>query len=245
MGIVGGKADFQALHAGKDYKKLHMLTLWQTMTSWLNTCLTSACLGEKKNNDMKEENNELDNNLDHTSQEIAVEDTSQNPSADKSENLQTDETETAESEFRRLQAEAADWKDKYIRLYAEFENFRQRTSKEKINLIATASEGLMLELLPVVDDFERSIKAMEQASDVQSLREGVELVFHKLIKTLNQKGLKPMDSIGQVFNADLHEAITQIPAPDPAGKGKVIDEIEKGYTLHDKPIRYAKVVIGS
>lgn len=150
-----------------------------------------------------------------------------------------------ESELDKLKNEAADWKDKYIRLYAEFENFRQRTSKEKLALISTATEGLMIEILPVIDDFERSMKAMETASEINSLREGVELVYHKLLKTLNQKGLKPMESIGKPFDAEFQEAITQIPAADPTQKGIVVDEVEKGYTLNDKTIRFAKVVIGS
>lgn len=156
-----------------------------------------------------------------------------------------DATTDSNLELEKLRTEAADWKDKYIRLYAEFENFRQRTSKEKLALIGTATEGLMTELLPVIDDFERSLKAMEQATDVASLKEGVELVFHKLVKTLNNKGLKPMESIGKPFDADSHEAITQIPAPDPSQKGLVLDEVEKGYQLQDKTIRYAKVVIGA
>lgn len=155
-------------------------------------------------------------------------------------------TETNEqSENEKLRAEAADWKDKYLRLYAEFENFRSRTSREKVALISTASEGLMKDLLPVLDDFERSLKAMESAADVQSLREGVDLVFHKFTGILQQKGLKPMDAIGKPFDADFHEAITQFPAPDSSQKGLVIEEVEKGYSLHEKTIRFAKVVIGA
>ena len=150
-----------------------------------------------------------------------------------------------QSETDRLRAEAADWKDKYVRIYAEFENFRSRTSREKIALISTATEGLMKDLLPVLDDFERSLRAMETAADVQSLREGVELVFHKFTGILQQKGLKPMESLGKPFDADFHEAITQFPAPDPSQKGLVMDEVEKGYSLHDKTIRFAKVVIGA
>ena len=155
-------------------------------------------------------------------------------------------TETNEqSENEKLRAEAADWKDKYLRLYAEFENFRSRTSREKVALISTASEGLMKDLLPVLDDFERSLKAMETAADVQSLREGVDLVFHKFTGILQQKGLKAMESVGKQFDADFHEAITQFPAPDPSQKGLVIEEVEKGYSLHEKTIRFAKVVIGA
>ena len=155
-------------------------------------------------------------------------------------------TETNEqSENEKLRAEAADWKDKYLRLYAEFENFRSRTSREKVALISTASEGLMKDLLPVLDDFERSLKAMETAADVQSLREGVDLVFHKFTGILQQKGLKAMESVGKPFDADFHEAITQFPAPDSSQKGLVIEEVEKGYSLHEKTIRFAKVVIGA
>jgi molecular chaperone GrpE len=168
-------------------------------------------------------------------------------SKEQQPNEETDATEETkeQSENDRLRAEAADWKDKYLRLYAEFENFRTRTSREKVALISTASEGLMKDLLPVLDDFERSLKAMETAADVQSLREGVELVFHKFTGILQQKGLKAMESIGKPFDADFHEAITQFPATDPSQKGLVMDEVEKGYSLHDKTIRFAKVVIGA
>jgi molecular chaperone GrpE len=195
---------------------------------------------------MESINKDLDNNnLEQPTQELEGEGLNENISADTSEIQNEEENKTEVSETQKWQTEAADWKDKYIRLYAEFENFRHRTSKEKIGLISTASEGLMVELLPVLDDFERSIKAMEQANDISSLKEGVELVFHKLSKTLNQKGLKSMESIGKPFDADFHEAITQIPSPSPEQKGQVIDEIEKGYILNEKTIRYAKVVIGS
>ncbi len=149
------------------------------------------------------------------------------------------------ADAEKIQAEAAEWKDKYLRLYAEFDNFRSRSSREKIALISTATEGLMKDLLPVMDDFERSLKAMETSTDVNSLREGVQLVFHKFSGILQQKGLKAMEAIGNPFDADFHEAVTQIPAPEPAQKGHVIDEIEKGYSLNDKTIRFAKVIIGS
>jgi len=165
------------------------------------------------------------------------------PEVDTVEETGSDTPEVSESD--KLKAEAADWKDKYIRLYAEFENYRQRTSKEKVAMIGTASEALMKELLPVIDDFERSLLAIETSTDVAGIKEGVELVYHKLIKTLTQKGLKAMDSVGKPFDADFQEAITQFPAPTPEQKGQVIDEVEKGYTLHDKTIRFAKVVIGA
>lgn len=149
------------------------------------------------------------------------------------------------TEAEKSRAEATEWKDKYLRLYAEFENFRARNSREKMALISTATEGLMKDLLPVMDDFERSLKAMETTADVESLREGVHLVYHKFSGILQQKGLKAMEAIGNPFDADFHEAVTQIPATDPEQKGRVMDEIEKGYSLHDKTIRFAKVIIGS
>ncbi len=184
------------------------------------------------------ENTAFENDQEHSSQSQSAEQVSA-----EAETLSEETKE--QSELDKLRAEAADWKDKYVRLYAEFENFRTRTSKEKVVLISTASEGLMKDLLPVLDDFERSLKAMETAADVQSLREGVELVFHKFSGILQQKGLKAMEAVGKPFDADFHEAITQFPAPDPSQKGLVIDEVEKGYSLHDKTIRFAKVIIGA
>jgi len=188
-------------------------------------------------------------NIDNTLENSDLQQENSTETLDESnaqETVEAAEQEVPElSEADKLKVEAADWKDKYIRLYAEFENFRQRTSKEKLNLISTASEGLMVDLLPVMDDFERTLKAIETSTDIQSLKEGVELVFHKFQKTLSQKGLKAMESVGKPFDAELQEAITQFPAPTPEQKGQVIDEVEKGYTLNDKTIRFAKVVIGS
>ena len=135
-------------------------------------------------------------------------------------------------------------KDKYLRLYADFENFRRRTAKEKLETVSFANAELIKSLLPVVDDFERALGSIENATEIDAIKEGVSLIFHKLQKTLETKGLKPMTSKGEVFDADLHESITQFAAPSDDLKGKVIDEIEKGYLLNDKVIRYAKVVVG-
>ena len=132
-----------------------------------------------------------------------------------------------------------------MRLYAEFENYKRRTLAERIELFKTAGQEIMLAMIPVLDDFDRALKAMENATDVASVKEGIDLVSHKFKNTLVAKGLKPMESIGQSFNADLHEAITNIPAPSEDMKDKVIDEVEKGYYLGDKVIRYAKVVVGA
>jgi len=143
-------------------------------------------------------------------------------------------------------AELAEMKDKYIRLMAEFENFRRRTAKERIDFSKTATQDLMTELLPVIDDMERAQQSMEATKDVDAMLQGLELVFHKLRHVTQQKGLKPIDiKPGDSFDSDFHEAVTQIPAPSEDLKGKIVDVIEKGYTLNDKVIRFAKVIIGA
>jgi molecular chaperone GrpE len=174
-------------------------------------------------------------------------DTVENEAADTEgqEPEAAEEGAAGDQETAKLRAELGEMKDKYLRLYSEFDNFRRRTAKEKTDLFKTANQELMAALLPVLDDLERARRAMEEAEDTEAVKEGVELVFHKIANTVQQKGLKPMESIGQPFDPDLHEAITQIPAPDESMKGKVVDEVEKGYFLHDKVIRFAKVVIGA
>lgn len=141
-------------------------------------------------------------------------------------------------ELASLKAEVAEQKDKYLRLYADFDNFKKRTAKEKLEIIQTASKDVIKDMLAVVDDFERAIKA----SGSTDPNDGVRLIYNKFVKTLADKGVKAMETVGTEFNADIHEAITEIPV---AGmEGKVIDEVEKGYYLNDKIIRYAKVVVG-
>jgi len=149
-----------------------------------------------------------------------------------------------ENETGKLQQEAAEWKDKYLRLVAEFDNFRKRNAKERLELIQTAGKDVIASLLDVLDDSERAQKQLDTSNDAAANKEGVLLVFNKLKNILQSKGLKPMNSNGQEFNPDLHEAITEIPAPTPALKGKVVDEVQKGYYLNDKIIRFAKVVVG-
>lgn len=151
------------------------------------------------------------------------------------------------SDMEKLQQELVESKDKYLRLYSEFENYRRRTAKEKLELVDTASEGLMTALLPVMDDFERAEKSLnEEGATLEAMKEGLDLIFQKFKNTLVQKGLKDMENgIGSDFDPDFHEAITQIPVEDKKMKGKVVDVIEKGYMLKDKVIRYAKVVTGA
>ena len=134
--------------------------------------------------------------------------------------------------------------DKYLRLYSEFENFRRRTAKEKLELMNSAGSDFAAEILPVVDDFERAIQSNENNDDKEALKEGFKLIHHKLLHLLQNKGVKPMDSINKPFDTEYHEAITNIPAPSEDMKGKVIDVAEKGYFFNDKVLRYAKVVVG-
>jgi molecular chaperone GrpE len=136
--------------------------------------------------------------------------------------------------------------DKYLRLYAEFDNYKRRTAKERIELFKTANADVIKSMLSVLDDFDRAKKSMEIAKDIEAVKEGIQLIHHKLKSTLQSQGLTEMESVvGKAFDTDLHEAITNVPAPSEDLKGKVMDEVEKGYLLNDKVIRYAKVVVGS
>jgi molecular chaperone GrpE len=147
-------------------------------------------------------------------------------------------------ELSKLRQEVGEWKEKYIRQAAEFDNFRKRNAKERLDLIQTAGKDVISSLLDVLDDCDRAQKQLETSDDLKTIKEGVMLVFNKMRNTLQAKGLKTMESREQDFNPDLHEAITEIPAPSDALKGKVLDEVQKGYYLNDKIIRFAKVVVG-
>lgn len=150
----------------------------------------------------------------------------------------------SEDELERLKEEAAAAKDKYLRLAAEFDNYRRRSAKERLELVATAGKDVIAALLDVLDDSERAARQIESAADLNTEKEGIMLVFNKLRHVLQQKGLKPMDANGVPFDPELHDAITEIPAPSEALKGKVVDVIQPGYYLNDKLIRHAKVVVG-
>jgi len=160
------------------------------------------------------------------------------------------ETEVSENELSvedqmlNLQAELDKEKDKFLRLFAEFENYKRRTGKERVEMFKTAGQEVMQSMLPVLDDFDRALIEIQKAKD-KNLQKGVELISNKLRETLKSKGLKEMEvSAGDVFDADIHEAITQIPAPKDSLKGKIVDVIEKGYELGEKIIRFPKVVTG-
>jgi molecular chaperone GrpE len=171
----------------------------------------------------------------------------QDENLEQNENNQEQETQEEVTELSQeeiLSNQLAEANDKFARLFAEFDNYKKRTSKERVELISTASEKVISKLLTVLDDFDRALNAMATAQDVESVKQGVELVNNKFRKILENEGLKEMTVIGETFDADFQEAITAIPSPSEDMKNKVIDVVEKGYTLNDKVIRFAKVVIG-
>jgi len=182
-----------------------------------------------------------------------VKDKEQDRNIDTSMNINTDENidgnqhlndpVAEESEIEKLRQQVDELNDRYLRQVAEFENFKRRNARERIELIQTAGKEVITDLLDVVDDSERAQKQMDTTQDVQQVREGVQLVFTKLRNTLASKGLKPIDALNKDFNVDLHEAVTEIDAGEEM-KGKVVAEIQKGYYLNDKIIRFAKVVVG-
>ena len=152
--------------------------------------------------------------------------------------------ETPEDKIAALQAELEKSQKEYLFLMAEFDNYRKRTVKEKAELIKNGGEKAMLGLLPVIDDFERAIDAIDKSSDVEGLKEGVDLIYNKFMKYLESQQVKPMESTGTDFDADIYEAVTTFPASDESMKGKVIDTVQKGYTINEKVLRHAKVVVG-
>jgi len=175
--------------------------------------------------------------------DIQLEDTRQD-SPDSFETLNGTDEPKIQSELKKFQEDLADAKDKYLRLYSEFENFRRRTAKEKLEMISSANEQVITSLLPILDDFERAEKAF-QGTESKEL-EGFLLIYNKFKKIIEQAGVKPMElQAGSEFNADIHDAITQLPTPDEKLKGKVVDVIEKGYLLGEKVVRHAKVIVGS
>ena len=191
--------------------------------------------------DQEHKEKEMEKNIPNqeVENENAVEGTD---SVDDSENT---ENETIESESEVLKAEIEKERNNFLRLFAEFENYKKSTSKERVELFSTANKELMTVLLPILDDFERGLKEVEKSSD-EALLQGMQLIYNKFKNTLSQKGLKEMEvKQGDTFDAEIHEAITQIPAPSKKLKGKIIDTVEKGYKLGETIIRYPKVILGN
>ncbi|SHI38828.1 molecular chaperone GrpE [Mesonia phycicola] len=194
------------------------------------------------------EQNKMSKDKDQNNQEESLKDNLENTIDQAIEDVESAEEQSENVEElsveEKLREEVEKEKDKFLRLFAEFENYKRRTSKERIELFKTASKDVMVSMLPVLDDFDRAMVEIEKTED-KNLLEGVQLISNKLRETLKNKGLEPMQiKAGDSFDADLHEAITQIPAPDKKLKGKIVDVVEKGYTLGEKIIRYPKVVTG-
>lgn len=188
-----------------------------------------------------------ENNADSIAEEQLSAENNTNTDSNQQESSTDDAAENSDENVEHTASHADEVKllnEKYLRLYSDFENFRKRTIKERIDLTNTAGEAFFKAILPVLDDFERAKKSMENSTDIAAIKEGVDLVQHKLKNTLQQKGLEEMVSLEQTFDPEIHEAITQFPAPSDDLKGKVVDVLEKGYYLNGKVIRFAKVVVG-
>ena len=166
----------------------------------------------------------------------------QNQGQDLNENQTPQENQ--ESQDNNGEQLVDEYKDKFVRLYAEFDNYRRRTNEEKLNLITSAGKDVISTMLPVLDNFERAITTNENLEDLVAIKEGFNLIFNQLKGILESKGLKPMEAKGLPFDSDVHEAIANVPAPEEALKGKVIEDVEKGYYLNDKVLRFAKVIVG-
>ncbi len=187
---------------------------------------------EKKSNDREEEKKVKDKAKGKKSEEWQEKEGEKDP-----ETVKQDEKEDLQEKLEES------W-NKYVRLSAEFDNYRKRTLKEKSELLKMAGEDIIKSILPVIDDFERAIETMDNTGEVDALKEGVTLIYTKLLNVLESKGLKEIQAINEEFDTDYHEAVTKIPAPDEKQKGKVVDVVQKGYTLNSKVIRYSKVVVG-
>lgn len=166
------------------------------------------------------------------------------PETPQAEETSEQAAEQIADDLEVLTQKCAELNDKNLRLMAEFDNYRKRTLKERMDLIKTAGESVLINMLPLIDDFERAQKAMETSEDVVAVKEGVELIYNKFIAFLMQNGVKAIPTENEEFNTDLHEAITTLPAPTEDLKGKIVDCVSKGYTLNDKVIRFSKVVVG-
>jgi len=200
---------------------------------------------KKTNRNMNEENTtqEVKEEVDLGKEEAINSAIDTEDNAEQSE--ETDEKQTVLTEEEKLINEKKELEDKFLRLYSEFDNYKKRTTKERIDLFKTANQEVLSALLPVLDDLNRTVSSFENASDVDSMKEGIDLVYNKFMNLLEQQGLKEIEALGKEFNTDYHEAITKVPASNKKEKGKVVDVIEKGYFLNDKVLRYAKVVVGS
>ena len=193
---------------------------------------------------MNNENNEKKTETVNTSQSVDNETSKSNEPSKSSHIKEHKHHKELNKKISELEAKLAELQDKYLRVSAEFDNYRKRTLKEKADLLKTAGEDSLTRILPVLDDFERAISSIDTATEIEPVREGIRLIYNKFKDTLSQQGLKEIESLNMEFNTDLHEAITKVPAPKEELKSKVLDVVQKGYYLNDKVIRFAKVIIG-
>ena len=194
---------------------------------------------------MSKKNKKNQNEEPKTAQEEIQDQETLNTTGQQAHENEQNEPEDLEKKIADLEAQIEHEKTEYLYLMADFENFRKRTLKEKADLIKNGAEGAMRDLLPVVDDFERALDAISKGGDIDSLKEGVDLIYNKFVKYLESQHVTAIESTGKDFDTDVHEAVTMFPAPDPSMKGKVIDTTIKGYMINDKVLRHAKVVVGS
>ncbi|WP_421918146.1 nucleotide exchange factor GrpE [Marinifilum sp.] len=177
-------------------------------------------------------------------QPVEEKEVKEEPKAEKKKEKKKSAKEKKADEIEELGAKLQDISDKYMRLSAEFDNYRKRTLKEKMELTKSAGEKILVNVLPVMDNFERALQSIDEAKDVEALKEGVHLIYNNFKDFILQNGVQEIEAINKEFDTDIHEAITKIPAPSEDMKGKVVDCVEKGYTLNEKVIRFAKVVVG-
>ena len=191
-----------------------------------------------------EVNEEVQKNTDNLSEKEENTDKGKKNIFSRKKDKEKAKVQELEKEIEQLKAEKAELNDRFLRLFSEFDNYKKRVSKEKLDLISTASEKVLVSLLPVIDDFERAIAANEKADNIDSIKEGFNLIYNKLVQMMKRFDVEEIQAKGEEFNTDFHEAVTHFPAQNEEDKGKVIDVTEKGYKLKDKVIRYAKVVVG-
>lgn len=194
-----------------------------------------------ENQNLQEEDILKDQHAEETAENKAAEQTSEEQAAQEEKELS--EEEKLQKQLEEAQQTIEEQKDKYLRLSAEFDNYRKRTLKEKAELIKNGGEKAISAVLPILDDLERALANMKKLDDIQAMYDGIDLIYQKFLKTLSQEGLQKMEPVGEAFDTDFHEAIALVPAPEEAQKGKVLDCVQTGYKLNDKVIRHAKVVV--
>jgi len=197
-----------------------------------------------KKSEKSEELKKQQDNKSQVQEEVTEEQVSREAGEEVDQEVEEEEEEEEEQKEPTAEEKLAELQDKYLRLTAEYDNFRKRTLKEKIELQKSANVELLSALLPVADDFDRALQSVDEAKDIEAVKEGLKLIFGKFQSFLNQQGVKEINAKNKDFDTDLHEAITKIPAPEKKLKGKVVDVIQKGYFLNDRILRYSKVVIG-